>query len=422
MNIIILITRFSIGLLYCMLSLRMFGGKHLYAGLISVFIGLEVMFPAARLLYKGYKPSPAAAIKADLHTPKILAWIRKGMALFFCLTVVGAFEREQYAAGVLIFIICMILLSPLERIVFGQGNPFLSSDAPPNDWRVPSIVLGRNAGILLYVTGIFIFTDHTNNNTAIALLITGMPLLFIRPAILWLAPYKPTPALSPAMPATAGYLPSVAGDLPSIVEDRPSFAEDLPPSSNAAIHVTAALKDSEAVPGKQNDHTPDRNDHTLEALKAEYNGLFQLAPQRRGYAFQDFLNKLFTAHHISARGAFRLTGEEIDGSFDLGPQTYLLEAKWQAKPCGQSDLAIFNSKVEGKSTWARGILISHAGFTSDGLKAFARGKRTSIIGMDGQDILLILEGAIALGEAIKRKARKAVENNDFFVPLAELLG
>ncbi|HUP13407.1 MAG TPA: hypothetical protein VM187_14380 [Niastella sp.] len=41
--------------------------------------------------------------------------------------------------------------------------------------------------------------------------------------------------------------------------------------------------------------------------------------------------------------------------------------------------------------------------------------------MDGNDLQLILNGAISLQEAIKIKSMKAVENNDFFVPLLALL-
>lgn len=91
------------------------------------------------------------------------------------------------------------------------------------------------------------------------------------------------------------------------------------------------------------------------------------------------------------------------------------------EPSSQSDLLIFNSKVEGKSTWARGIFISYSGFSGDALIAFRRGKRTSIIGMDGNDLMLILDGHVTLEDAIRKKSIKAVENNDFFVPLETLL-
>ncbi len=159
----------------------------------------------------------------------------------------------------------------------------------------------------------------------------------------------------------------------------------------------------------------------ISTLKKEYIDLSGLEPHTRGYAFEKFLNKLFEAFGLSPKAPFRLTGEQIDGSFELDSQTYLLEAKWQKKQSAQEELLIFNGKVEGKSSWARGLFISYIGFTSDGLDAFARGKRTSIIGMDGTDIYFILDGKISLIDAINKKLRSAAETNDFFVSVHALI-
>jgi restriction endonuclease Mrr len=70
------------------------------------------------------------------------------------------------------------------------------------------------------------------------------------------------------------------------------------------------------------------------------------------------------------RGAFRLTGEQIDGSFNLGDETYLLEAKWQNAPVVADELDAFQGKVERKAQWSRGLFISYSGFSKDGLEAF----------------------------------------------------
>ena len=64
-------------------------------------------------------------------------------------------------------------------------------------------------------------------------------------------------------------------------------------------------------------------------LARELVELSQLQPHPRGYAFQDFLNKLFTAYGLEPRKPFRLTGEQIDGSFVLENETY----RW--KPNGR---------------------------------------------------------------------------------------
>lgn len=158
----------------------------------------------------------------------------------------------------------------------------------------------------------------------------------------------------------------------------------------------------------------------LRLLRQEYIDLARLEPQKRGYAFQDFLIKMFCAYGLNPKKAFRLEGEEIDGSFELNGDTYLLEAKWQAAQTGEKDLGAFSIKVSGKSIWSRGLFISYTGFTEAGLEAFARGKQTNIIGMDGMDLFFILDGKLKLNEAIQIKARRAAETNDFFVSVFKL--
>lgn len=156
-------------------------------------------------------------------------------------------------------------------------------------------------------------------------------------------------------------------------------------------------------------------------MRQEYIRISRLKPQERGYAFQQFLTNLFSLFKLYPKDAFRLKGEEIDGSFELDSNTYLIEAKWHSQNTIQKDLLVFNGKVEGKSSWARGLLISHAGFSNDCLLAFSNGRRTSIIGMDGNDISIVLDGKCSLPNAVRMKARKAAETNAFFVSLATLI-
>src|SRR3954454_8799048 len=86
--------------------------------------------------------------------------------------------------------------------------------------------------------------------------------------------------------------------------------------------------------------------------------LTSLNPQERGLRFEGFLSDLFTSFDLAPRGAFRLTGEQIDGSFRLHAETYLLEAKWHGPQIGFADLMTFSGKVAGKAAWARGLFVS----------------------------------------------------------------
>ena len=157
------------------------------------------------------------------------------------------------------------------------------------------------------------------------------------------------------------------------------------------------------------------NQKIIENLKNDLIQLTNLNPQERGFAFEKFLNQLFAAYDLSPRSSFRIVGEQIDGSFQIGSDVYLLEAKWHDKPTDQADLLVFHGKISGKSTWSRGLFVSYNGFSADGLTAFSRGRQTNIIGMTSEDLYHILNGEMPLVEAINRKARRAAETGEFFV-------
>jgi hypothetical protein len=144
-----------------------------------------------------------------------------------------------------------------------------------------------------------------------------------------------------------------------------------------------------------------------------------LKPQPRGFAFEKFLKELFDANGMDGRASFRVVGEQIDGSFEMSGETYLLEAKWTSKPVDASDLRSFNAKVEDKASWSRGLFVSDSGFTEDGLLAFGKGK--SLVCMDGLDICEMLQKKLSLQEVLSKKVRRAAETGKPFVRLRDLM-
>jgi hypothetical protein len=162
------------------------------------------------------------------------------------------------------------------------------------------------------------------------------------------------------------------------------------------------------------------NQKTIDELKNDLVGLTSLEAHNRGYAFEKFLNEMFAAYNLKPRGPFKIIGEQIDGSFQIGTDVYLVEAKWHNKQIGQSDLLSFYGKVDGKSKWSRGLYVSYNGFTSEGLTAYSKGRSTNIIGIDSQDLFNILNGEMSLVEAIDQKARRAAETGEFFVSVYTL--
>ncbi len=160
------------------------------------------------------------------------------------------------------------------------------------------------------------------------------------------------------------------------------------------------------------------NFHRIAQLRAELIELARVPAQPRGIAFEKFLKQLFDCYGLEARDAFRLQGEQIDGSFQLGQETYLLEAKWQDPYTGVADLHTFHGKVEQKAAWTRGLFVSHTGFTDIGLEAFGRNKR--VICMDGLDLYETLDRQLPLNHVLERKVRRAAETGRPFIRVRDL--
>lgn len=146
--------------------------------------------------------------------------------------------------------------------------------------------------------------------------------------------------------------------------------------------------------------------------------LSKLDPVPRGFAFEKYLKQLFDSFGLGARASFRLVGEQIDGSFVLDNETYLLEAKWQNELVGATGLHAFNGKLEEKANWTRGLFVSYSGFSVDGLKAFGRGKR--LVCLDGADLAEALGRELPLNTVLERKVRHAAETGIAFAPVREL--
>jgi restriction endonuclease len=198
------------------------------------------------------------------------------------------------------------------------------------------------------------------------------------------------------------------------------FSADLIRRAGAiSTRLASAPTERQAAATVQNNR-PAQHKETLVLLRDRVAELHSMTPQQRGFAFERFLNELFDSFQLAPRGSFRLTGEQIDGSFQLGQDVYLVEAKWQNEKIGQSNLLSFTGKVEGKAQWSRGVFISYSGFTEDGLEAFARGKATRIICIDGFDLHCILFHDLNLADVIALKVRRAGETNEAFVSVRSL--
>ncbi|MDD7795898.1 restriction endonuclease [Clostridium sp. 'White wine YQ'] len=142
--------------------------------------------------------------------------------------------------------------------------------------------------------------------------------------------------------------------------------------------------------------------------------------QKRGFAFEKYLFELFKQNELEPRSSFRITGEQIDGSFILNKEVYLLEAKWTKSQIDKGDLVIFNEKVSSKSGFTRGLFISFSGYTSEAIETFANGRTVNIILMTVQELVILLQRKLDFKDILWRKVRFLAEEGDFFKNTIEL--
>ena len=136
--------------------------------------------------------------------------------------------------------------------------------------------------------------------------------------------------------------------------------------------------------------------------------------QSRGYEFQSFLVELFKLWSLDPRKAFRITGEETDGSIELDNEIYLLEARWRRKTAERDDLIVFSSKIGNKSEWTRGFFISVNGFDENALQYLTSMGQMNFIAMKGSELEIILSGKADLIELLRRKVRLLAEEKKFY--------
>jgi hypothetical protein len=166
------------------------------------------------------------------------------------------------------------------------------------------------------------------------------------------------------------------------------------------------------------EHMSKAVDYTM--LLTDFTAMLNMDAHARGFAFESFLNRLFDEFELNPRKSFRLKGEQIDGSLELDGEYYLIEAKWQKTPLGNAELLVFDGKIVGKTSWTRGIIISHSGFSKEGLEAYRKGRQTNLVAIDGQDLYAMLSKNISFVDILKKKVRYAAETGEIYKSVFEL--
>jgi hypothetical protein len=151
---------------------------------------------------------------------------------------------------------------------------------------------------------------------------------------------------------------------------------------------------------------------------------YQLAAEtdraKAGLALEKLLHQLFVLFELHPRQPFRVEGEQIDGSFEIDGDIYLLESKWEKKPSPEADPLVFAGKIAKKSTFTRGVFIALNGISSQAKTAITQGMTPSFFVMDGHDPTMVLNEAISLPEFLRCRVRLLAEEGLVSVPFSEL--
>lgn len=152
----------------------------------------------------------------------------------------------------------------------------------------------------------------------------------------------------------------------------------------------------------------------LEELKRKF---FEIAVnenhQSRGLQLEKFLNELFIFFDLDPKSSFKITGEQIDGSFTFDNTDYLLEAKWQKKLTNAQELYGFGGKIQGKFKNTCGLYISLDGYSNDCTKTENPSVKAIIL-IDGTDLMQVLDGRIKLTDMLYIKRRHAAQTGEIF--------
>jgi hypothetical protein len=198
----------------------------------------------------------------------------------------------------------------------------------------------------------------------------------------------------------------------------PKFYESLKIDSKARAkeHVKRIIKEQELQASVQCEYSTE-----LVRLNQEFLALHNIVNrQEAGLRFEKILNTLFHISNLAPREPFRIVGEQIDGSFELDHEIYIVEAKWEKSPLPEADLLVLRGKIEGKSSYTRGVFIAMNGITDPANQAITRGKQPNLFVVDGYDLVMVLSEQATLIELLRQRQRILAEEGLVFVPYTEL--
>lgn len=142
-------------------------------------------------------------------------------------------------------------------------------------------------------------------------------------------------------------------------------------------------------------------------------------PQARGIDLEGLMRDLFELYDLAPRAAFRLRGEQIDGSFDLDHTPFLFEAKWTEPRIQPKELRDFAGKIEEKLENTLGLFLAVNGFTDAAVDS-QNSRSSRMLLMDGSDLMVVLDRGLDLVTLLRAKKRHASQTGEVMMPASRL--
>lgn len=143
----------------------------------------------------------------------------------------------------------------------------------------------------------------------------------------------------------------------------------------------------------------------LRQLTMEFQDLTrQASPQQRGLRFEDFMQRLLSAHGCEVERGKHRPGEQVD-LFVHRPFRALVECRWQEEPVGAPAIALLIAKLtRDRPAIVAGLYVSVHGFTSEAdTEARLHARERAVVLLNGTDLNALIAGSEHVADMVEAR-------------------
>lgn len=144
----------------------------------------------------------------------------------------------------------------------------------------------------------------------------------------------------------------------------------------------------------------------LEALRNP-----SVSPQKRGRQLEGIVYEILDSEKLDPERNLIRPGEEVDLSFTLADDHFLVECKWLNEPVGTQTVKLFMNKVREKAEGTFGVFLSMSGYVDDIDAKAITSQRLNAVGLGPSHLMLVLQEkstwAQLVRDAVKGARRRA---------------